>query len=208
MDRAERSPFIRPIDVLRLAASQPLVFAPGSQWDYSSTNYIALGLVIEKVTGHPFGQELRSVSLSRSHSAALSWRQHGDYPTSMTRASIRISRWAAGAIVSDAQDLARFFSALLSGHLVSQASLAKMMQTVPGSLGIFSQDGLGIFVTSLPCGWFWGHPGRILDYGTLVAASGNGARIVVISIRGPTGQPPDESALFCPALAPGLFVPN
>ncbi|HEX3189258.1 MAG TPA: serine hydrolase domain-containing protein, partial [Streptosporangiaceae bacterium] len=58
MDRAGRSPFIRPIDVLRFAASKPLVFAPGSEWEYSSTNYIALGLVIEKVTGHPFGQEL------------------------------------------------------------------------------------------------------------------------------------------------------
>ena len=84
-------------------------------------------------------------------------------------------------------------------HLVSQASLAKMMQTVPGSLGIFSQDGLGIFVNSLPCGRFWGHPGLILDYETIVAASSNGARVVVISIRGPIREPPDESALFCPS---------
>jgi D-alanyl-D-alanine carboxypeptidase len=111
-------------------------------------------------------------------------------------------------IVSDARDLARFFSALLSGHLVSPASLAKMTRTVPGSVGIFSEDGLGIFATSLPCGRFWGHPGRILNYVTIVAASGNGAHIEVISVRGPIGQPPDESALLCPALAPGLFVPN
>ena len=198
MDRAGRSPFIRPIDVLRFAASKPLVFAPGSEWEYSSTNYIALGLVIEKVTGHPFGQELeqsifKPLALSRTE-LATTRRLPGLYEGVNPNLP-----WAAGAIVSDAQDLARFFSALLSGHLVSQASLAKMMQTVPGSLGIFSQDGLGIFATSLPCGRFWGHPGGILDYGTLVAASSNGARVVVISIRGPTGQPPDESALLCPS---------
>jgi D-alanyl-D-alanine carboxypeptidase len=53
MNQAERSASIRPIDALRFAASLPLLFAPGSQWSYSNTNYIALGLVIEKVTGHP-----------------------------------------------------------------------------------------------------------------------------------------------------------
>jgi D-alanyl-D-alanine carboxypeptidase len=208
MDQAERSPSIRPIDALRLAASQPLLFAPGSQWDYSSTNYIALGLVIEKVTGHPFGQELRQrilkpLALSRTELATT--RRLPDLNDPGTNPNLR---WAAGVIVSDARDLARFFSALLSGHLVSRASLAKMTRTVPGSLGIFSEDGLGIFATSLPCGRFWGHPGRILNYVTIVAASGNGAHIEVISVRGPTGQPPDESALLCPALAPGLFVPN
>ena len=62
-----------------------------------------------------------------------------------------------------------------------------------------SEDGLGIFATSLPCGRFWGHNGGILDYGTLVDASGNGARIAVISVRGPIGQPPDDSALLCPS---------
>ena len=86
--------------------------------------------------------------------------------------------------------------ALLSGHLVSRASLAKMMQTAPAS-----QDGLGIFATDLPCGRFWGHSGRILDYRTVVDASGNSARIAVISVRGPIGHDPDDSALLCPSSA-------
>ncbi|MGH3113506.1 MAG: serine hydrolase domain-containing protein, partial [Gaiellaceae bacterium] len=47
LDRARRSPSTRPIDTLRFAASHPLTFPPGSQWRYSNTNYIALGLVIE-----------------------------------------------------------------------------------------------------------------------------------------------------------------
>ena len=53
--------------------------------------------------------------------------------------------WAAGALVSDAHDLARFFSALLSGRLLSEGSLAQMKQTVVVDhevgygLGIFSE---------------------------------------------------------------------
>ena len=198
MDRAERSPSIRPIDVLRFAASKPLLFEPGSDWAYSNTNYIALGLVIEKVTGHPFGQELeqrilKPLALSRTELATT--RQLPDLQDPGTNPNLP---WAAGGIVSDTQDLARFFSALLSGHLISRASRAEMMQT---ALSGPSQDGLGIFATSLPCGRFWGHGGSILDYGTLVDASGDGARIAVISERGPSGHPPDESELLCPSSA-------
>ena len=76
------------------------------------------------------------------------------------------------------------------------SSLAKMMQTAPAS-----QDGLGIFATDLPCGRFWGHSGRILDYRTVVDASGSSARIAVISVRGPIGHDPDDSALLCPSSA-------
>ena len=196
MDQAERSPSIRPIDALRFAASQPLLFPAGSQWAYSNTNYIALGLVIEKVTGHPFGQELRQrilKPLALSQTELATTRRLPDLHDEGTNPNLP---WAAGGIVSDAQDLARFFSALLSGHLVSRASLAKMMQTAPSS-----QDGLGIFAADLPCGRFWGHNGRILDYRTVVDASGNSARIAVISVRGPIGHDPDDSALLCPSLA-------
>ena len=43
---------------MRFAASKPLAFRPGSQERYSNTNYIALGLVIEKVTGRSYAEEL------------------------------------------------------------------------------------------------------------------------------------------------------
>jgi D-alanyl-D-alanine carboxypeptidase len=195
MDQAERSASVRPLDALRFAASLPLLFAPGSQWAYSNTNYIALGLVIEKVTGHPFGRELQQrilTPLALTHTELATTRRLPDLHDEGTNPNLP---WAAGGIVSNAQDLARFFSALLSGHLVSRASLAKMMQTTPGP----TQDGLGIFATDHPCGRFWGHTGGILDYQTIVDASGNGARIAVISVHGPIAHSPDDSALLCPS---------
>jgi hypothetical protein len=61
--------------------------------------------------------------------------------------------------------------------------------------------GLGIVSTQLACGRFWGHAGGILDYATLVNASEDGSRVGVISAHGgtPSGLPPDQSALLCPA---------
>ena len=58
LNKAERSPSTSPINSLRFAASKPLAFKPGTRARYSNTNYIALGLVIEKVTGRSYAEEL------------------------------------------------------------------------------------------------------------------------------------------------------
>ncbi|MFL6635002.1 MAG: serine hydrolase domain-containing protein [Massilia sp.] len=49
-----------PADVLALVQDQPLRFAPGSKYEYSNTNYVALGLIIEKLTGKPYADVLET----------------------------------------------------------------------------------------------------------------------------------------------------
>jgi D-alanyl-D-alanine carboxypeptidase len=196
--RASRSPTTRPIDTMRFAASQPLVFPPGSQWRYSNSNYIALGLVIEKATGHTYRRELEQrilQPLELEDTELPRTRVLSDLDDAGENPNVP---WAAGAIVSNAHDLARFFSALLSGRILSEDSLTQMKQTVVVEPGMLA-DGLGIFSTKLACGRFWGHDGGILDYGTLVRASDDGERVAVISAHGggPSGPPPDEAALLC-----------
>ena len=125
--RADRSPSSRPIDTLRFAAAQPLDFPPGSEWRYSNTNYIALGLVIEKTTGNTYREELERrildpLALKRTelpHTAAADLDER-ENPATLRGRGARL----------DAHDLARFFSALLSGRLLSESSLAQMKQTV------------------------------------------------------------------------------
>lgn len=200
LNRASRSPSTRPIDTLRFAASHPLTFAPGSRWRYSNTNYIALGLVIEKTTGHPYRQELEQRILEPLRLDSTELPKTRLLPDLDDEGENPNVSWAAGAIVSNARDLSRFFAALLSGRILSEDSLVEMKQTVvvdPGATG----DGLGIFSTELPCGRFWGHDGGILDYGTIVKISEDGNRIAVISAHGgpPSGPPPDETALLCPS---------
>ena len=190
LERALRSRSTRPIDTLRFAGSKALAFEPGSQGSYSNTNYIALGLVIEKVTGHSYAQELEQrilKPLRLDHTELPGTRRLTDLDDSGYNPRVP---WAAGAIVSNAHDLSRFYSALLSGRILSTATLATMKKTV-------DRLGLGLFPTELPCGRFWGHPGGILDYQTLVSASEKGDRIAVVSLRGPGSLPPVERALLC-----------
>lgn len=200
LGRASQSPSTRPADVLRFAASQPLTFEPGSQWRYSNTNYIALGLVIEQTTGHPYRQELEHRILEPLGLESTELPTTRLLPDLDDEGENPNVPWAAGAIVSNARDLSRFFAALLSGRILSNESLAAMKQTVPVDRGPF-RDGLGIFSTELMCGRFWGHDGGIIDYVTSVKASEDGNRIAVISGHGgrPSGPPPDETALLCPS---------
>jgi Tol biopolymer transport system component/CubicO group peptidase (beta-lactamase class C family) len=213
---ASRSSSTRPIDLLRFAGSKPLAFAPGSQWSYSNTNYIALGLVIEKITGHSYAQELEQRILDplglddtelpqtrllpdlqddgKLHPAP--GHPKGDPSLEVDWANPILS-WAAGAIVSNARDLSRFYSALLSARILSSASLARMKETVLVDGPEPLRAGLGIFSRNVRCGRAWGHGGGILDYTTLVSASEEGDRVGVISVRG-SFEAPDESALVCP----------
>ena len=203
LNQAERSPSTSPINSLRFAASKPLAFKPGSQERYSNTNYIALGLVIEKVTGRSYAEELEQrvldpLGLSRTELPTT--RRLPDLDDAGYNPNLP---WAAGAIVSNAHDLSRFYSALLSGRILSAASLATMKDTAR-TYGVFG-TGLGIFSTDLACGRSWGHAGYILDYQTLVTASEEGDRVAVVSLRGRGYIPWLGRALLCaePPLAAG-----
>ena len=202
LNQAERSPSTSPINSLRFAASKPLAFKPGSQERYSNTNYIALGLVIEKVTGRSYAEELKERildPLGLSHTELPTTRRLSDLDDAGSNPNLA---WAAGAIVSNAHDLSRYYSALLSGRILSAASLETMKGTK--TYGVFG-TGLGIFSMDLACGRSLGHLGYILDYGTLVTASEEGDRVAVLSVHGPGYIPWVGRALLCaePPLAAG-----
>ena len=72
---------------------------------------------------------------------------------------------AAGAIVSTAPDIQRFFAALLGGRVVGPALLREMQTLVPAGS---NQYGLGIAAFPTPCGPAWGHTGNV--QGTVVVA--------------------------------------
>jgi D-alanyl-D-alanine carboxypeptidase len=105
--------------------------------------------------------------------------------------------WADGALVSNAADLARFYSALLGGRIVSRTTLAEMEHTVPVISQIFDADGLGIFSSAQQCGHFWGHTGGILDSLTGVLASPDGSRVAVVAYRAKEAHPIDIVSLVC-----------
>jgi D-alanyl-D-alanine carboxypeptidase len=110
-------------------------------------------------------------------------------------------QWTAGALVSTAPDLARFYQALLSGRLLGPALLNEMTTTVTGpdypGIGV----GLGIWSVDTPCGTVWGHEGGAPGYKSFALNDRGGTRSAVVIVP----SEPDEAigAAFEAAVATG-----
>jgi CubicO group peptidase (beta-lactamase class C family) len=58
---------ISPLDNVHIWAEKPLDFEPGTDWQYSNTNYVLLGLIVQKVSGEPLYQFIRERVLTPLH---------------------------------------------------------------------------------------------------------------------------------------------
>jgi D-alanyl-D-alanine carboxypeptidase len=182
-----------PRRLIALAAAQPRTAAPGGAFRYSSTNYLVLGLLIERVTGYTLATELRRriidrlgladtsftpgrISGAHVHGYSLPAHQGVVDPAADPRdLEARSARWAgaAGDLVSSASDLARFLGALLRGELLPPAQL-RAMETV------HSRYGLGLAVYRTPCGLAWGHTGNLNGVLTIAWSRRDGRRQAVV----------------------------
>ena len=183
-----------PRQLVGVALEQGPVARPGERFAYASTNYVLLGLIVEHATGttlerqlrHRIMTPLRLETTSFSAGARIPGRhahgygpsQHdgivGSLATARDRSTASASwGWAAGAIVSTAPDLSRFFGALLQGRLLP-SHLLTLMRPPAGA-----RYGLGLAAFQTPCGTAIGHTGNLL--GTVSAAwnSPDGRRRVV-----------------------------
>jgi D-alanyl-D-alanine carboxypeptidase len=169
-----------PREVVRVATSHGPVFVPGSEWSYSNTDYVVLGLIVEAASGHQIGTELRNRifeplnlhGTSFDSSPRISGQYaHGYSTLTGPRQDVSVfdpsGAWAAGAIVSTADDLASFYRALLRGRLLPPDLLKTMETTVPVPADPSGGgSGLGLFATGTPCGRIWGHDGIYFGYKT------------------------------------------
>jgi D-alanyl-D-alanine carboxypeptidase len=144
-------------------------------WHYSNTNYILLGMIIQKVTGHspiteirrrivaPLGLYGTSFPLTSKQIPAL--YAHGYFgPLDVTHLVNPSVAWTAGAMVSTVDDVARFYRALLTGLLLPPAQQRELLTTIPvhDTGELFPEHyGLGIYRVHLPCGIAWGTRRRI-----------------------------------------------
>jgi D-alanyl-D-alanine carboxypeptidase len=185
--------------LVALAVKHPPSFAPGRGWEYSSTNYILVGMILQKVTGRSAAtlvQEriARPLGLHRTYLVTDVARNTGPgyahgYIAALTgtkRTYTDVSGWSlggwvgtAGAILSTPAELARFLSALLSGRLLPAAQLAQMTTVVPASVQGNDAYGLGLARRESPCGTVWGHVGATLGHMSFAFTSPDGRRTLV-----------------------------
>lgn len=175
----------------------PPTGAPGENWSYSNTNYILAGQLLEKLTGAKAETYIRDNVIRRAGLKHTYFpkgpRIKGAHPRMYESLYGHVKpprdystydmSWAgtAGALVSTMPDLNRFYRRLLTGGLVSRASVAEMQRTVPvkDAEGTVQMNyGLGIYSMDLPCGTFWGHDGAVWGAGTQSLTSADGKRQV------------------------------
>lgn len=155
--------------------AQHALSAPGQRFDYSDTDYLLLGLVVERVTGQTLTSNYRGRIFNRL-GMANTWHEgfeanrgtvaHHFYNLAATGnnrnldiAATRLdtsAAWASGALVSTTDDLALFLRALMHGELFrDQATLAQMKQTT----AVSPNYGLGLQRAVLNGHEVWGHAG-------------------------------------------------
>jgi D-alanyl-D-alanine carboxypeptidase len=157
-------------EFLDLAAAKPPLFAPGTSFSYSNTDYTLLSLVIERITGHSWRHEvsrrvIRPLRLTGTHLRAPGQRSvngphaHGYVELDGHAVDLNLDPSFAGAaggyaLLTTVQDLARFLDALLEGRLFRRRSTLSQMLTIApaqGEGGLVGY-GLGIEQRALPGG--------------------------------------------------------
>ncbi|MER6395511.1 serine hydrolase domain-containing protein [Kitasatospora sp. NPDC001603] len=162
-------------EVLAYAFTHQNVFAPGAAFQYSNTNYVLLGLLVEKLGGMPLKDFVHQRVTGPAHldhtflpTGAEFPQPHAHGYTDQTLSGDVADTtdwnpswgWAAGAMISDLHDLRRWAKVVATGTLLSPATQAQREKfiTVPGFDG--AGYGLGLFRTH---GWV-GHNGSLPGY--------------------------------------------
>ena len=195
----------QPRQLVAIATGHRPLFAPGTRFSYSNTNYILAGLIIERVTGQPLATQLQQrivgpldlgdTELPATEQALASPYIHGYAPrdqdwrvTDGPAGLVDVTEmdpswaWAAGAMVSTTADLARFYQALLSGQLLDPEQLQAMQTTVDASqqFGHGVRYGLGLTLLRPGCATeLWGHGGALAGYRTTAFSTKDGDRQLV-----------------------------
>jgi D-alanyl-D-alanine carboxypeptidase len=147
-------------DIINQWAKKPLDFEPGTQWQYSNTNYVIAGLIVEKVSGqklmeflgehifHPLG--MRSVwntdEAKLTQTDATAYIRNAFGPLRPAPKEGRGWMFAAGELAMTAHDLALWDESLIAQKLLHPESYREMFTEVKLKDGKGTHYGLGVFV--------------------------------------------------------------
>ena len=203
-----------PWEMVKLAAAHPST--EQGKYKYSNAGYQLLGMIIQRVTRHPYGSEIKHRVIDRLHLQGTTMpgtdpfihgpHLHGYLPVDGQPFDLTVMNpsvfGAAGEIVSTTADLNRFFDALLHGKLLRRDLLAKMEKPPAGST-----YGMGLRKRTLTCGvTAYGNDGDALTYLTYSFTTEDRRRQVTVSLTpwGPDRNSTDDAvdALVEKALCP------
>lgn len=159
-------------------------FEAGKDWDYSDTNYIVLGMIIEKATGKKYydlaqSRILKPLKLKNTFpqdgrilkGLIQGYAGEGNEFTGKDRVlengKFVINpqfEWTGGGMVSNAEDLARWAKLMYEGKAFDASLVSEMTNGVPAKLGRDVKYGLGVIIRPTPLGISYGHSGFFPGY--------------------------------------------
>ena len=161
---------------------QDAPFPAGEGWDYSDTNYLVLGLIIEQLTGKKLNDEIQRRVIKPAGLRETIPNDKPDLPivqgyagdenpfggnVMMVNGRMTMDpafEGAGGGWSSTAVDLARWAKKLYEGSIVPGARIAEAVKGVPSELGSGVRYGLGVIIWPSPKGPVWGHSGYFPGY--------------------------------------------
>jgi D-alanyl-D-alanine carboxypeptidase len=155
-----------PEELVAYAALQPPLFLPGAPnaWDYSSTNYVILGMIVEQVTGRSLAQEMRTRIIDPLELRNTFFAPDEPVPGEVARGyrfeydftDLSLSfAFATANMVSTTDDVRRFGEALFGGQLLAPETMAAMYTFENGKGQYYMpalEYGLGLMRNRLPVG--------------------------------------------------------
>lgn len=161
-------------------------FAPGEGWEYSDTNYIVLGAIVERVGGSAYYRQLEERILrphglrdtvpadSRSVPGLVQGYAGANNPFGGSDEMISEGRfavnpqfeWTGGGLAGTSLDLARWAKLLYEGKVVPADLMDDLLDGVPARLGPETKYGLGVIVRPTAHGPTYGHSGFMPGYQT------------------------------------------
>ena len=158
-------------------AKQPLDFAPGSRWQYSNTNYTLAGMVVEKASGTPFFQFVRTRILSPAGltsaadfdaspraANATGYLRYGLGPLRPAPDAGAGWMWAAGELAMTAKDLANWDISLIKQNLLRPESYRELEREVRLNNGAGTGYALGLDVAMQGGRFMVEHSGEVSGF--------------------------------------------
>jgi D-alanyl-D-alanine carboxypeptidase len=187
-------------ELIARAVAHPPDFAPGRGWGYSTTGFLLVDAIIEKVTGRPLERVIRDRIARPLGLRTLGWPRTSPYLPAPHSQAYQLFPGeglvdTTDQVIADpdsvngtTHDLTTFFRALLGGHLLRPAQLAEMTRTVPVGPDVEpiwpqGRYGLGLARRPLSCGgFFWGHDGGWGGSNQVTGVSADGRRSAVVTM--------------------------
>jgi len=190
-------------ELAAMGAKNELLFAPGSDFAYSNTNYILLGMIAEEVSGRTFDELLHEQILDPLNLTNTSFIPYEEAPADLVpgwdrdfssfpgmldigvnNTSWATSAFASGALASTADDLGVFFQHLVEGAILS-SSMMKEMTTFMAAPNpdLPAQNGYGLGLMRLEVGGqeLYGHVGWFMGSTSIAMVAPDDGTVIAVT---------------------------